>query len=237
MFYWSWIGEPVLIVRTDLEWVVSPSLIYGFWLHFWYLQTCLVKQNYTEHCHTFVLFLLAIVLSVLLWYTDSDYLLGIFKLFLISFFYLIVNNTYYYNIIFFNLYLIYLNNKDTTDTQKYVSYFNLQLEIDNWGSLKTKLYDKRLWSWIGWSQRICIVYPFRRFDSFLYHQHDYYSTWQWVTWRESNKKSVEIPKVPSEAASLRTDNTMANDRKGTKRQTTIYKTLHITLKFEQHEPH
>ena len=131
MFYWSWIGEPVLIVRTDLEWVVSPSLIYGFWLHFWYLHTCLVKQNYTEHCHTFVLFLLAIVLSVLLWYTDSDYLLGIFKLFLISFFYLIVNNTYYYNIIFFNLYLIYLNNKDTTDTQKYLTLtFNLKLTTE-----------------------------------------------------------------------------------------------------------
>jgi hypothetical protein len=58
------------------------------------------------------------------------------------FFYFIFNNTYY-NIIFFHLYLIYLNNKDTTDTQKYVSYFNLQLEIDNWGRLKTKLYDKR----------------------------------------------------------------------------------------------
>ena len=33
--------------------------------------------------------------------------------------------------------------KDTTDTQKYASYLNLHLEIDNWGILKTKLYDKR----------------------------------------------------------------------------------------------
>ena len=37
--------------------VVCPSLIYGFWLHLWYL--------------------VAIVLSVLLWYTDSDYIFGI----------------------------------------------------------------------------------------------------------------------------------------------------------------
>ena len=56
------------------------------------LITLLVSSNLS--CKTklhrtlpyFVLFLLAIVLSVLLWYTDSDYLLGIFKLFLISFF-------------------------------------------------------------------------------------------------------------------------------------------------------
>jgi hypothetical protein len=36
---------------------VSSSLIYGFWLHHWYLVT--------------------IVVSVLLWYTDSDYTFGI----------------------------------------------------------------------------------------------------------------------------------------------------------------
>ena len=38
--------------------VVCSSMIYRFWLHPWYL--------------------VAIVLSVLLWYTDSDYTLGIF---------------------------------------------------------------------------------------------------------------------------------------------------------------
>ena len=38
--------------------VVCSSMIYRFWLHLWYI--------------------LAIVLSVLLWYTDSDYPLGIF---------------------------------------------------------------------------------------------------------------------------------------------------------------
>jgi hypothetical protein len=38
--------------------VVCSSMIYRFWLHPWYLS--------------------AIVLSVLLWYTDSDYTLGIF---------------------------------------------------------------------------------------------------------------------------------------------------------------
>jgi hypothetical protein len=43
--------------------IVCSSLIYGFWLHLWYL--------------------VAIVLSVLLWYTDSDYTFCIFK---VSFF-------------------------------------------------------------------------------------------------------------------------------------------------------
>jgi hypothetical protein len=33
--------------------------------------------------------------------------------------------------------------KDTTDTQTRASYFDLHLEIDNGGKLKTNLYDKR----------------------------------------------------------------------------------------------
>jgi len=33
--------------------------------------------------------------------------------------------------------------KDTTDTQKYACYFDLHLEIENGGQLRTKLYDKR----------------------------------------------------------------------------------------------
>ena len=45
--------------------VVCSSLIYEFWLPLWYLQTLL----------------LTIVLSVLLWFTDSDYPFGVFKLF------------------------------------------------------------------------------------------------------------------------------------------------------------
>ena len=45
--------------------VVCSSLIYGFWLPLWYLQTLL----------------LTIVLSVLLWFTYSDYPFGVFKLF------------------------------------------------------------------------------------------------------------------------------------------------------------
>ena len=44
--------------------VVCSSLIYGFWLHLWYI--------------------VAIALSVVLWYTDSDNTFGIFKLFLAS---------------------------------------------------------------------------------------------------------------------------------------------------------
>ena len=47
--------------------VVCSSMIYRFWLHPWYL--------------------LAIVLSVLLWYTDSDYTLGIFWSLCCLFFY------------------------------------------------------------------------------------------------------------------------------------------------------
>ena len=50
------------------------------------------------------------------------------------------------------------------------------------------------------------------------------------------KKSLKIPKGKSESVKWkRTDNIMAK-RKRTKEQM-IYKTLHITLKIEQHEPH
>ena len=41
------------------------------------------------------------------------------------------------------IYLIELEIKDTTDTDRYVSYLDLHLEIDNEGRLRTKLYDKR----------------------------------------------------------------------------------------------
>jgi hypothetical protein len=50
------------------------SLIYSFWLPLWYLQNVLV------------LFLLVIVLPFFLWFTTSDYLFGIFKPVLFSFF-------------------------------------------------------------------------------------------------------------------------------------------------------
>jgi hypothetical protein len=43
------------------------------------------------------------------------------------------------------LQLIYPNEpevKNTTDTQKFASYLDLHLEMDNRGRLKTKLYDK-----------------------------------------------------------------------------------------------
>ena len=84
--------------------VVCSSSIYGFWLPLWYLQTLLVLLYFfcwplcclfffdirilitplvsSNSSCPFVLFLLAIVLSVLLRYTDSDYPFGIFKLFL-----------------------------------------------------------------------------------------------------------------------------------------------------------
>jgi len=52
---------------------------------------------------------------------------------------------YYLTILGEYLPLIYPNEleaKDTTDTQKSTSYLDLQIEIDNGGRLKTKLYDK-----------------------------------------------------------------------------------------------
>ena len=49
---------------------------------------------------------------------------------------------------------------------------------------------------------------------------------------QPNKKSLKIPKEYSESINRKmTDNTMAN-RKTTKGQTTLYKTLHIKLKIE-----
>ena len=41
------------------------------------------------------------------------------------------------------IYLIELEIKDTTDTDRSASYLDLHLEIDSWGQLRTKLYDKR----------------------------------------------------------------------------------------------
>jgi len=41
------------------------------------------------------------------------------------------------------IYLIELEIKDTTDTDRSASYLDLHLEIDNEGRLRTKLYDKR----------------------------------------------------------------------------------------------
>jgi hypothetical protein len=45
-----------------------------------------------------------------------------------------------------HLYHIYSNElelKDTNDTQNSASYYDLHIEIDNGGRLKTELYDKR----------------------------------------------------------------------------------------------
>ena len=55
--------------------VVCPYSIYSFWLPLWYLQSFLIwfLVLYIIVC-PFVLFLLAIVLSVLLHFTASDYL-------------------------------------------------------------------------------------------------------------------------------------------------------------------
>ena len=60
--------------------IVCPSSIYGFWLPLWYLQ---------DYLCPIVPFPFVIVLSVLLLFTASDYLIGIFKLLfvLLSFFF------------------------------------------------------------------------------------------------------------------------------------------------------
>ena len=56
---------PLVSSNSSFGHCVSCPSIYRFWLPLWYLQTLL----------------LAIVLSVLLWFTDSDYPFGIFKFF------------------------------------------------------------------------------------------------------------------------------------------------------------
>ena len=55
---------------------VCSSMIYRFWLHLWYLLVISSSMIYRFWLHPWCLS--AIVLSVLLWYTDSDYPLGIF---------------------------------------------------------------------------------------------------------------------------------------------------------------
>ena len=49
------------------------------------------------------------------------------------------------------------------------------------------------------------------------------------------KKNLKTPKGQSKTANRRTDNAVANIKR-TRKQTTIYKTLHIKLKIGRHEP-
>ena len=70
----------------------------------------------------------------------------------------------------------------------------------------------------------------------------YICTWiqhsfiEYGTMSIAGKKSLMIPKGESESINLkRTDNTM-DKRKGTKGQTTIYKTLHIKLRSSYTNP-
>jgi hypothetical protein len=67
--------------------VVHPSLMYGFWLPLWYLQTFLVQKgrhtrtkDHNKHFRS-LFFFLSKVFSVLR-FTTSDCPFGIFKLFL-----------------------------------------------------------------------------------------------------------------------------------------------------------
>ena len=43
-----------------------------------------------------------------------------------------------------HIYPIELEIKDTTDTAMSASYLNIQLEIDSYSRLRTKLYDERI---------------------------------------------------------------------------------------------
>ena len=65
--------------------VVCSSMIYRFWLQPWYLLVISSSMIYRFWLHPWCLS--AIVLSVLLWYTDSDYTLGIFWSLCCLFFY------------------------------------------------------------------------------------------------------------------------------------------------------
>jgi hypothetical protein len=56
----------------------------------------------------------------------------------------ILLDRYHFNWTFVDcIYLVELEIKDTTDTDKSASYLELHLEIDSKGRLRTKLYDKR----------------------------------------------------------------------------------------------
>ena len=73
----------ILILTTPLvsfgHCVVCSSLIYWFWLPLWYLfGHCVVCSSLIYWFWLPLWYLLVIVLSVLLWYTDSDYPFGIF---------------------------------------------------------------------------------------------------------------------------------------------------------------
>ena len=60
--------------------VVCSSMIYRFWLHPWYLLAIALSVLlwYTDSDWLPPLYIVAIALSVFLWYTDFDYTLGIF---------------------------------------------------------------------------------------------------------------------------------------------------------------
>ena len=67
--------------------VVCSSMIYRFWLPPWYLLVIVLSVLWYIEFWLHLCYLLAIVLSVLLWYTDSDYNLGIFWSLCCLFFY------------------------------------------------------------------------------------------------------------------------------------------------------
>ena len=85
----------VLLWYTDSDYplvsfghcVVCSSMIYRFWLHPWYLLAIVLSFFYDIQILITPWYLLAIVLSVSLWYTDSDYSLGIFRPLCCLFFY------------------------------------------------------------------------------------------------------------------------------------------------------
>ena len=103
--------------------IVCPSLIYGLWLHIWYLQTLF----WSLYCLSFFdlrllithlvssNFVLVIVLSVLLRFTASDYPFGI------------------QNVFKFFLFILVLITK--TIVVYYLTMLNCMRNIDVWGKI------------------------------------------------------------------------------------------------------
>ena len=64
---------------SSRHYIFCSSLIYGFWLPLWYLQDIVLSVFFNIRIMITHLYLQDILLSVLLWCTDSSYPFGIFK--------------------------------------------------------------------------------------------------------------------------------------------------------------
>jgi len=136
-------------------------------------------------------------------------------------------------------YPIELEIKDTTDTDRSVSYLDIHLEIDSEERLRTKLYDKRDDFNLNFPF-ICSnipaapaygVYLSRliRYSRACGSYQDYLDRGLLLTRKLLNQEY-------SKDVNGRIDNTITNNKR-TKGQTIIDKAIHRKLKIEQQEPH